>query len=320
MNSTQEHHHPLNRSTADFFSTAFQNSPLKTTAIVTSLISVIFLISSGYGIIWYERYGSDSKRILINRLVTSICWTGIEFYVLVLPMEIARYIFGPLPETLCMFHLMLKNIITFQTVLFCDGVSAARYLFIFYLKNPSEFQDEFWHIFINIWIVFFGLLSQFVFVYLPGRQPLNFYICTGLDPHIAEADLAVKKNFVFNVILLLSIFLQAKVAHKFITHRMKMDSLSSYAYIDNFRKENFYDFLICLTFLAITVIYGYLLVSINYLEPALLNDYPNYLLMYALNFGFPLFSCSAFSVLFYAKNHHMRSTLWEELQEIIGKQ
>ena len=320
MNSTSASSPPINRSTVDFFSDAFQNGPLKTAAIITSLISVILLIPSGYGIIWYERYGSDKKRILINRLMTSICWTGIEFYILVLPIEISRYIFGPLPETLCMFHLMLKNLINFQTVLFCDGVSAARYLFIFYLKNPSEFQDEFWHIFINIWIVFFGLLSQFVFVYLPGHQPLNFYICIGQDPRIAGVDIVVKKNFVFSIILLLSIFLQAFVAYKFITHRMRIDSLSSYAYIDNFRKENFYDFLICLTFLAIAITYGYLLVSIHSLEPVLINVYPNYLLMYGLHFGFPLISCSSFSILFYAKNKDMRSTLWEEFQELIGKQ
>ena len=30
---------------------------------------VIFQILSGYGIIWYEKYGSDKKRILINRYV-----------------------------------------------------------------------------------------------------------------------------------------------------------------------------------------------------------------------------------------------------------
>jgi hypothetical protein len=27
-----------------------------------------------YGIIWYEHYGSDLKRTLINRLITSLSW------------------------------------------------------------------------------------------------------------------------------------------------------------------------------------------------------------------------------------------------------
>jgi hypothetical protein len=50
-----------------------------------------------------------------------------------------------------------------------------------------------------------------------------------------------------------------------------------------------------------------------------LNEYPNYLLMYAFHFGFPL-SCSAsFSAILYAKNQHMRTTLVEELQELFSR-
>ena len=53
----------------DFFEPAFRNVPLKLTIICATLAMVIFQILSGYGIIWYEKYGSDKKRILINRCV-----------------------------------------------------------------------------------------------------------------------------------------------------------------------------------------------------------------------------------------------------------
>jgi hypothetical protein len=56
-----------------------------------------------------------------------------------------------------------------------------------------------------------------------------------------------------------------------------------------------------------------------YFNAALLNVYPNNILMYAFHFGFPL-SCSAsFSAILYAKNQHMRSTLAEELEDIFRK-
>jgi hypothetical protein len=76
-------------------------------------------------------------------------------------------------------------------VLFCDAVTSARFLFIFHLKNPARFHDDFWHLFINTWIVGFGVISQFVFVYLPGVQPISFYICAGIDPSVEALEVEI---------------------------------------------------------------------------------------------------------------------------------
>ena len=309
----------FNDSSSDFFAPAFSDGPLKYFSIVTTTVFIIFLIPSGYGIVWYEHYGADSKRILINRCVASVCWTGIEFYVIVWPIDITRYVFGPLPEGVCLFQLMLKNVINMQTVLFCDAVSVARYLFIFYIKNPSAFQDEFWHTFINIWVVSCGLLSQFVFVYLPGHQPLIFFLCSGQNPLSDGTAITVKKNYVFSISLILSIILQVSVAAKLVTHRMKLDSKTTYAYIDNFRKENSFDILMCSAFLFLALIYGYLVFSIQTVEPALINAYPNYLFVYGLHFGFPLIGCTTLTLFFYTKNKHLTLTLWEELLDLLKR-
>jgi hypothetical protein len=36
-----------------------------------------------YFITWYERCGSDHKRTLLNKLVSALCWTCLEWYLLV---------------------------------------------------------------------------------------------------------------------------------------------------------------------------------------------------------------------------------------------
>jgi hypothetical protein len=54
-----------------------------------------------------------------------------------------------------------------------------RYLYVFYLKNPHEFKDDFWHLFINLWVISVSFVSQFTFVQLPGKQPMNYYLCIG---------------------------------------------------------------------------------------------------------------------------------------------
>ncbi len=42
-------------------------------SFVVNLMSGIFM----YSIIWYERFGSDRKRILTNKFVSMICWSAI---------------------------------------------------------------------------------------------------------------------------------------------------------------------------------------------------------------------------------------------------
>ena len=170
-------------SSSDFFEAAFQDGPAKTSCIAVTLISMLVLIPAGYGIVWYEKFGSDKKRILVNRLLTSLCWTSTELYVVVIPLDIMRYLYGPLSIKVCYFHVIIKNVLNVQTVLFIDGVIFARYLFVFYLKNPFDFKDDFWHMFINIWVMAVSFVSQFIFVLMPGKQPMNFYLCTGQVRH-----------------------------------------------------------------------------------------------------------------------------------------
>jgi hypothetical protein len=121
---------------ADFFEAAFQDGSAKTICITVTLFSILFLIPAGYGIIWYERYGSDKKRILTNRLLTSLCWTGIELYAVVMPIDVFRYLYGPLPSKLCYFHVIIKNVLNVQTALFVDGVTLVQIkIIIFSLPN-----------------------------------------------------------------------------------------------------------------------------------------------------------------------------------------
>ena len=100
--------------TLDFFETAFQDGPVKTTSIAITVILMAILVPIGYGIIWYEKYGSDKKRILVNRLLTSLCWTGIVVDIMVTPLDMLRYFYGPLPVQLCYFQLILKNVLNVQ--------------------------------------------------------------------------------------------------------------------------------------------------------------------------------------------------------------
>ncbi len=129
--------------------------------------------------IWFDWYESDMKRIFIHRLVSSLAFTAMCQLILVQIPELLRFVTGPLPNWICFWHYVLKSTIAMQEIMYFDIIAVLRYLFIFSIKNPGTFQDEFWNSFINIVVVSFSFLSQVIFACLPGRQPLTYYFCTG---------------------------------------------------------------------------------------------------------------------------------------------
>ena len=172
-----------------------------------------------YGLVWYERYGTDLKRMLLNRLVSSICWTGFLYYSIPFSLDLVRYTFGPLPKSVCLGQLVFKNALHLQNVIFCNAIAMVRYLLFFWLKNTSEYQDEFWSLFINIWAVSFSFLNQFVYVLMPGSLSLNFFFCAGRNPVNYDP---VKINYVYVIVLIISIFFQILVALRIIAHKVSI--------------------------------------------------------------------------------------------------
>jgi hypothetical protein len=65
----------------DFFSGLFENRPSKLAFVFSSIVGGLVLLPMVYSIIWYERYGSDTKRTMLNKFVSSLCWTCFEYFV-----------------------------------------------------------------------------------------------------------------------------------------------------------------------------------------------------------------------------------------------
>ena len=317
MASFNVQNEPTANSSTDFFATAYANGPSKVASILISLISILLIVTSGTGIIWFERFGSDQKRTLIIRLLTSVCVTGIEFYLIPLPFEIVRHLYGPFNNATCSFMLIFKTSLSIQVGLFTLGFSVSRYLYIFHLKNPARFQDAFWHFFVNIWVVSFGIISQFVFVILPGRQPISFYLCNGQDPRAFGDDFNKKKNYLFNATLLISIVIHTAIAIRFVFHRIKIEWNATYAHTDSFRKEIIVDVIISVGGCGMFLIYSFIVVEINSIDPSKRVYFPNYFLIFGLNFGYPWVLATLVAIFFLTKNGVMRSALIEKLKEII---
>ncbi len=166
----------------DFFGPLYELGTMKITLCFSSFVYSILMVPLFVSMIWFDWYGSDMKRIFVHRLVSSLAFTAMGQLNLVQIPEILQYVTGPLPNWFCFWQYVLKNSIAMQEILYLDIITLVRYMFIFSIKNPATFQDEFWNFFINILVVSFSFLSQAIFVSLPGRQPLTYYFCTGDIP------------------------------------------------------------------------------------------------------------------------------------------
>ena len=99
---------------ASFYSNIYASSVSKTIAISTSVVVILILTPLFYSIIWYEKYGSNQHRTLINQLAASNCWLAIIFNVVVQTSEIVLSIFGPFNSGFCNWQLFLKNMFSVQ--------------------------------------------------------------------------------------------------------------------------------------------------------------------------------------------------------------
>ena len=86
---------------ADFFSGLFENRASKIAVVTFSIVGSYVSIAMLYSIVWYQKFGSDGKRTLINRLFVYFWFCPLAWEATVQQVDIIRYIFGPLPKAIC---------------------------------------------------------------------------------------------------------------------------------------------------------------------------------------------------------------------------
>ena len=183
-----------------FFCEAFQHQTSKTVIIVLSVITSLTDIGLLYGAIWYERFGSDNYRTLINRLFSSLCWSGIVA-LLIGWTDVGRHIIGPFPDVPCYFQIVMKDSIKTAILLFFDAIALSRYIFIYWMKNPTALNDDFWNLFVNLWIILGSILINITFAMMPGPRTLAFHICAGSDPSQVPTLITIS-NWVLLVVVI----------------------------------------------------------------------------------------------------------------------
>ena len=310
MNTTPDNHNS--------FDELYRNRMSKILSILFSFTTAPFVVALFYGIVWYERYGTDNKRTLINKLVASQCWAFIQYYSVLQTIETITFMVGGLPSFICFGQVMMKNSYKTQFLLFFDSSIFVQYLFIFWVKNPAAVNDDFWSYFVSMWIAGFSLIFNFAKFYTAHTQPISYYICNGAMP---DLDWSLPSHFGahIEVFTTLTIVLIKLKIHYFRSHQVEHAMTKRNIFLKNFsleviNKSSISSFTTNLTGLLIMSTFLFVGLKLNTIKPHQLIEYPNYLYVYFIQLILPNFVGFIFVYLFYSKNSAMRESIISELK------
>jgi hypothetical protein len=260
-----------------------------------------------YCIIWFERYGLDVRITLINRLFISADYIGIFWMATCQQLDIFRYVYGPLPQFVCHFADYSKFALTNQLFMTFAFIMLSRYIFIFWLKNPAGFYDDFWYKFIISWIAMFCWISQITVYMGPGKHFPNFYICSGIDP-ITDDTLSQKNYLLNSVVRICSVLIQLVISIRIKYYKRKIaegNGETPQLRIENVFPIAFVLFVIILQFPRQTV------------ELYKMNEYPFYLTEYFFTLIRPILTCISMASVKFAKDATFRTVLKKEINDFI---
>lgn len=280
-----------NHVTEHYYCGIFENKPLKTFSVIAATIIILLDVAMFFGIIWYERFGSDNQRTLVNKLLTSICWISIGFFIICL-LDVIRFTIGPLPSHLCLIQMILKSIFKTTLLLYLNAMNIAQYFLVVWMKNPSRLKDDFWSCFLSLWITMASTMLCINRQFLPGKYTFNYYSCADINYKLDD-DAPFKMNYFIEIPTI--------ICHILIIVRIHLykKSLSSEPVSQNVFQKSFYlkflekqtisDFVS--TFIGVVGLLLFFIVGnkIRSTKPHELNIYPNYLLVYVQQLFFPGF-------------------------------
>jgi hypothetical protein len=195
--------------------------------------------------------------------------------------------------------------------------STHQFIFAHHLKNPTAIQDDFWILFLNLWIFGFLITSQIVLHTLPGKDHIRISACIGKVPQ-QYANVPYKKNWaLFTVIFLSILFHIGYLIFKLYLKSFESRKLKEF---ENFKKQMLPNKKIHLynnltTFLVISLLVGgtftvYMLTAMN---PEEIDNYPNYVMLYMQDLF--IYPCGVlfFLVIFLNKNENVKIDVLREI-------
>ena len=305
--------------TYQHFSGFFEDQISKTIFItISGAINLIGLVLCG-GIVWFERNCTNEKRILTNKIVSLICLYALAIGPLMFVTDFASYFFGPLNAHYCFFFHLFRGFIRSQLLFFLNSIVVARYVFIFWLKNPASLDDDFWGTIVGIYGAVLSLVANVALMLLPQKQSIFYYACADLDP---RPDYKHGKLFYPQIEILATIVIHVILISRIKYYKLTNDNQShgeSSVIKSYLNKSSLASLALNCVLIAWAAFYLSFQLVINTIDLDKANLYPSYIFMHAYQLLLPTMSIFVTSGVFYVKHQHLRIKVFNKLKEMLFK-
>ena len=238
-------------------------------------------------------------------------------------MDNMRFIYGAVyPSFLCYTSIIIKGIAFVSTVIILSIESIFHYRFITFKSQFPIIQDD---LLIRIcWRITFAISTSFVLVrlYLPGRMPVNYYLCTGLDPNEGKGYGAYQKEpkkSAFDAYLLyficlvyfchsvMIVYQQVKIDIRAHQQQAKLMSGLVNGLNDTLYRRNLKDIFMLMAKMSLWVYCMVVIGKINSANPEELQTYPGLFHVIVLHQIMNPCMVWAVTIMHYAKNQGLQS-------------
>ena len=318
---------------------------------ITAVVFVVGLIIGTFGpisIIWYERNCGNRFRTVINQLFAISAWYMLTHVSLVYIPEGVRFVYGPYGETYCDMLTVLRNILWIGVILTLDIILILRYAFIFVLKNFAVINDDILTRMLSRSILLVAIWAALVKRMAPGKLPLNFYLCCGVNPNDNEKEgdfLGTPQKYNTGRIILISsvilhlIMIPRIMYYQFLTEQNeqpielgKIEDENTISVSDSQRTSRktkkgipslnknkaILDMITQITFLLGFVIIGIAIRISDDVEPKNYNLKRYKYIPLTIQIIGPFIAYSLGTVILFKRNSPMRQTIWRRIKSQFG--
>ena len=205
-------------------------------------------------------------------------------------------------------------------MVFANFIISIRYIFIFKLKNPAAFHDDFWSLFLNIWIVSFALIVTLSFEFVYESYPYHLQLCTGVIPK-SPSENARFSPYLSIFTVLLHIVLMTKIQmYKYTTtsntSRSTKSKIDWLLFLDNQSLNDLTTNLI-LSIILLFLAFSPALIT-NVTKVTDFNLYPHYLVEYFYRLGRPPITFMIVILIYYTRHTKLRHTVFREFCQLVN--
>ncbi len=244
----------------------------------------------------------------------------LEYTYFILLTDTIRFITGPMNAKYCFVKTIWRSSYVTSALLYFDLIALTRYLFIFHLKNPSSFKEDFWIVFVNAWVRGASIIFNVAWFYQAEHQIINYYLCSGIDPteDFKKPLKLYSTTELGSVLINLLVYVRIKYYKK--SHQENAQAgrsvhLKKLFLTDDFKNSipSLATNLFHLTSLCILVCGSMYLSKVSVSE---LKDYRNSIFFFYL-IGTPLAFAASLSA-YFIRNKPLRNASWIHFQDLLS--